>query len=168
MAFGGHFPATVTQMAPQWAAVDTLTGAGKVLCQPGKHFQVRSPEGCPEGTDFLSVWPEAVRTVSHALTATRPETEGPELMFKKYSDQRTGSHLAEMKLVLGMASQCLWLYSKCPSRASLDSVGSWELAWPGWVGRWQSPVSCLAPSLPHSSSNLFDSFKLLPLGSRNR
>lgn len=160
MALGGHFPATVTEMAPQCAAVDTLTGAGRVLCQPGKHFQVRSPEGCPEGTDFLSVWPEAVRTVSHALTATRPETEGSELMFKKYSDQRTGSYLAEMKLVLGVAS-------KCPSWASLDSVGSWELIWPGWAGRWQSPISCLAPSLPHPSSNSFDSFKLLPLGSRN-
>lgn len=74
-AFGGHFPAPVKQMAPPWAAVDTLKGAGQVLCQPGKHFQVRSHEGYPEGTDLLSGWPEAVRTVSHALTATRPETE---------------------------------------------------------------------------------------------
>lgn len=82
MTIGGHFLATVTQMAPQWAAVDTFKGAERVLCQPGKHFQVRSPEGCPEGTDFLSVWPEAIRTVSCTLTATRPETEGPELMFK--------------------------------------------------------------------------------------
>lgn len=82
MAFGGHFPATVTQMAPQWAAVDTLKGTGRVLCHPGKHFQVRSPEGYPEGTDFLSLWPEAVRTVSHALAATRPETEVPELMYR--------------------------------------------------------------------------------------
>lgn len=55
MAFGGHCPATVTQMASQCAAMDTLKGAGRVLCQPGKHFPVRSPEGYPEGTDFLSV-----------------------------------------------------------------------------------------------------------------
>lgn len=147
MAFGGHFPATVTQMAPQWAAVDTLTGAGRVLCQPGKRFQVRSPEGCPEETDFLSVWPEAVRTVSHALTATRPETEGPELMFKKYSDQRTGSHLAEMKLVLGMASQCLWLYSKCPFPGLPGLRGQLGTCL-AWLGGKMAVSSFLSGSLP--------------------
>lgn len=95
--------------------------------------------------DGPSVWLDAgVMNVSPRPHCSTQESETGALGFiiKGHSALKTGSHLPKMKVVLGVVSKCIWLYSKFTSQASPWAAGNL----PGLAGlkdELQSQVSSL-------------------------
>jgi hypothetical protein len=91
-------------------------------------------------TAFPPVWPKTATRVSVlCLPSTQAsETLAPKLIVqstkKLLASERLNSHLPKRKAILGVVFRSVWLHIECISQASLNSMSSWKLAWPGGAG----------------------------------